>query len=305
MRISCPSCDSSYSIPDDKLGPNGRTVKCARCGTTWLARPRLAEPAFETVAVDEKPIAAAKPAAPPPPPPPPPQADPFAAAEPGDDHEDLAAAARAAFGFGEAGDADADGATIEGLSSGMAKAAAEEVKKPDIESVAARTRRKFRTKGPRRWPQLKDRIGRSMGAISVLTAVLLVTVVLLQREAIVRAVPDLASLYAAFGMPVNLRGLAIEEVTTHRETENGQPVLVIEGKVVNVVSGARPVPTLRLALRGEDASEIYAWSVEPRAPELGPGETLKFRTRLAAPPDAAADVQIRFIDRRARQAGAP
>jgi predicted Zn finger-like uncharacterized protein len=44
MQITCPSCGTVYSVPDEKL--MGRAVKCARCGTKWSPLPD--PPAFGT-----------------------------------------------------------------------------------------------------------------------------------------------------------------------------------------------------------------------------------------------------------------
>jgi predicted Zn finger-like uncharacterized protein len=40
MNIVCPNCSTSYAIDPATLGPNGRTVRCARCKETWIARPQ-------------------------------------------------------------------------------------------------------------------------------------------------------------------------------------------------------------------------------------------------------------------------
>src|SRR5215471_644888 len=39
MHIVCPHCTTSYAINLVTLGEAGRTVRCARCKETWLARP--------------------------------------------------------------------------------------------------------------------------------------------------------------------------------------------------------------------------------------------------------------------------
>src|SRR5262249_46892705 len=39
MHIVCPHCTTSYAINLATLGEAGRTVRCARCKETWLARP--------------------------------------------------------------------------------------------------------------------------------------------------------------------------------------------------------------------------------------------------------------------------
>jgi predicted Zn finger-like uncharacterized protein len=55
MLIVCPSCASEYTIDPAKLGPEGRTLRCAICRDTWFVPPSGAaetepepEPAQET-----------------------------------------------------------------------------------------------------------------------------------------------------------------------------------------------------------------------------------------------------------------
>lgn len=37
MLLTCPKCALSYAIDEAQLGPQGRTVRCASCKTTWHA----------------------------------------------------------------------------------------------------------------------------------------------------------------------------------------------------------------------------------------------------------------------------
>jgi hypothetical protein len=54
------------------------------------------------------------------------------------------------------------------------------------------------------------------------------------------------------------------------------------------------VPALRLALRGAARDELYAWIVEPPKRAASPGESMRFRARLPAPPADAKEVTVRF-----------
>ena len=44
MLIVCPNCSTSYAIEAASLGSAGRTVRCARCKTTWFADATKSEP---------------------------------------------------------------------------------------------------------------------------------------------------------------------------------------------------------------------------------------------------------------------
>jgi predicted Zn finger-like uncharacterized protein len=37
VTLACPNCAAAYAVPRAKLGANGRTLKCAQCGTRWHA----------------------------------------------------------------------------------------------------------------------------------------------------------------------------------------------------------------------------------------------------------------------------
>lgn len=39
MYITCPSCNTSFLINEEQIGPNGRRVKCSSCDYLWLALP--------------------------------------------------------------------------------------------------------------------------------------------------------------------------------------------------------------------------------------------------------------------------
>lgn len=58
MIITCPICRTRFNVDPGQLLPNGRTVKCAKCGHLWTERPpadmprRVDEP---TITVDDLP----------------------------------------------------------------------------------------------------------------------------------------------------------------------------------------------------------------------------------------------------------
>jgi len=166
----------------------------------------------------------------------------------------------------------------------------------DIESLAAQ--RTAKRPGPvRRW-SLKPSLP---GVICVMVVVL--GALLVARQQIVRAMPQTASLYAAIGLPVNLRGLTFENIKTLHEVEDGQPMLVVEGSIVGTSGRLTEVPRLRFGVVDAAGKEIYAWTARPSRALLPPGETLNFRSRVASPPADASSITVRFFNRRDAQAG--
>jgi len=116
------------------------------------------------------------------------------------------------------------------------------------------------------------------------------------RSQIVGIWPQSASLFSKLGMAVNTRGLDFADVRHINQTEDGQPVLVITGKVVNVTSKKLDVPPLRVTLSDANKHGIYDWTFTPSSTALAPGQSVAFRTRLSNPPSATRHVELRFAD---------
>ena len=148
----------------------------------------------------------------------------------------------------------------------------------------------------RRIPMKASPTQRRIVAAAVLVGVIAFAAIGL-RASLVRVAPDLAGLYAAIGFPVNLRGLEFSEIKTMREMQDGIPVLVIDGEIVNVTRQPVEVPRLRLAVLGPDARELYSWTALLPRSVLSEGERLSFRSRLASPPAEGAQVMVRFLTR--------
>lgn len=116
------------------------------------------------------------------------------------------------------------------------------------------------------------------------------------RTEVVRLAPATAALYAAAGLPVNLRGLSLDEVRSVEEIVQGEPTLVVSGTITNITQATLEVPRLRLAVRGAEPTELYAWTARVPETRLLPGQSTGFRARLAAPPEAGRAVAVRFED---------
>jgi predicted Zn finger-like uncharacterized protein len=305
MLITCPNCVTSYDVAAASLGAEGRSVRCVRCQEVWFATPTAAPAGaqgFAGTAASAYRYGAASVG---------PEAEPNAPVDDfatGDDISDIDAnlAARAAdrahveydgpSALDDAAGLDAHDSPPLAPEPGDAAAGAAYTPGEDIESIAARrAKREAVGTGHRRRPSLTM-------AIVVLIAVN--GVVLGWRTDVVRLMPQTAPLFAAIGLPVNLRGLAFEDVTTSIETSENVPVLLVKGKITNISRQPRDVTRLRFAMRNAAGNEVYAWTSLPARAVLPPGESEPFETRLASPPAEGQFVVVRFFTRRDLVAGA-
>jgi predicted Zn finger-like uncharacterized protein len=300
MLIVCPSCASSYDVEPAVLEPNGRQVRCVRCRTVWHAESSRAERLLAAAAAlapaDPEDVAEAvdppgwsvEPA----------EAETGQEAEAEPEPQDAEAVEPAA----EASepptveappiapvdlDAGRPPIDIEAAEPAEASAPAQN----DVESYAARFSR--RTAKGRRPLWSLTRLQTAILALLIIDAVIVGW-----RRDIVRVLPQTASFYALIGLPVNLRGLVFDAVTSKAEQHEGVPILVVEGAIVNRTGAVAEVPSMKLAVRNAAKQEIYAWTAASPRATLAPYQAVAFRTRLASPPPESADVLVRFINRR-------
>jgi hypothetical protein len=123
------------------------------------------------------------------------------------------------------------------------------------------------------------------------------------RADVVRWLPQTASLYAAIGLPVNLRGLVFTDIAIRRDLQEGVEMLLIEGVIRSQSRRIVEVPRLRFAVRNAAGQEIHSWTALPERRAIAPGAAMPFRTRLASPPPETQAVLVRFFSRRDALAG--
>lgn len=131
------------------------------------------------------------------------------------------------------------------------------------------------------------------GALALLSALPAVWV-LTFPEQVVSAVPASIDIYKALERDVNIYGVEIRQVDLEHLHVDGKEIIAVKGELVNVSSSTRKIPWLRFGLKSRDNAEVYHWTLDTEARPLKPGETTSFVTRLAAPPENARDVEIRF-----------
>ena len=294
MLIVCPTCETSYQVQAASLGAAGRSVRCASCKNTWFATAEsmVAEAAMLPVPVGATPFERAS------------AADNFPSIENNFPADGVLPPENSA--------SDTTPAVIDApplVPQDPFTAPPEpEVHKfdpgvPDqTETVAARRARHAEVERKTKRSPLQRLLSLPMLIVVMLAIVLSA---LNWRVQVVRQFPQTASLYAAIGLPVNLRGLFFEGVKSRTEFQDGVTVLIVEGTIVNLTTKTLEVPRLRLGLRNGAGHEVYAWTVLPSKTQLGSGNGLPFRARLASPPPDGRDVIVRFFNRRDVSAGSP
>jgi len=131
----------------------------------------------------------------------------------------------------------------------------------------------------------------------------LVLALMIWRADVVRLLPQTATFYKLAGFEVNLRGLVFKDIKIATETMEGKPVLVIEGAIVGETRKPVELPRLRFSVRDAQGAEIYAWNAVLEQLVLKPGETARFKSRLASPPPEGRNIDVRFFGKRDVAAG--
>jgi predicted Zn finger-like uncharacterized protein len=268
MQLGCPFCSTAFYVDPDALGGGGRNVRCTRCGNIWFASPAellpepIPEPAAAMVSDDADAVV--------------PPAVPVSAAS-----ADTATLERAAL---------VDVRAAPPLAPEIVPAHDRQAAPPNP-SIAAGRRRSRRVTG-----KDSERARLRLFAVTmVLAAIVLLAVGL--RTNLVRALPQLGSLYASVGLAVNLRGLDFRQVRTLHESHEGTAVLVIEGEIANITAQPIELPRLRLAAIGPQGQELYSWTAVLPETAIAEQGSIRFRSRLASPPAEARAISVRFLRR--------
>lgn len=122
----------------------------------------------------------------------------------------------------------------------------------------------------------------------------------LGRAQLVAAWPATARLYRAVGAEVVAvpagTGLEVRELIPRRTFEDGTPLLVLEGEVVNITDKSVPVPPIVATLRDHDDNIVQQWTFDVGLKALAPQERVPFQTQFENPSNAATDIKIFFTD---------
>ncbi|WP_222181972.1 DUF3426 domain-containing protein [Geminicoccus harenae] len=135
----------------------------------------------------------------------------------------------------------------------------------------------------------------AFGWLVLLVLIAVVAGLVLARNQIATAWPQVAGMYRQLGLEVTVDpGLEIRGVTSSEIDEDGERVLVVSGEIVNTTDYARSVPALQVALLDGDRMELTSEVVRVEPPILEARATTRFETRLEDLPPEARHTVVRF-----------
>ena len=267
MIIQCPACSTRYAVPDDAIGIEGRTVRCAKCRQSWFQEgPLLAtqevavaagsEPAPQVVSeagagapdpatgADREPAAATQAAEP----------EPEAITEPGFVEKPMPRSAPPPVAASPYG--------------------ADEASQYDREPP-------FRRRNPlRMWSW----------AAGIFAAVAAGLIVAVSYFGLPDWVPVNRPTFAA--SPPDLQIDFPPEQQERRELPNGTEFFGASGSITNIGTEPQAVPTLLIVLRDARDRIVYSWEVPPPQRELAPGESVAVNEAVTDVPRSARVAEI-------------
>lgn len=261
MILTCPKCDTRFSLDRSAIGAQGRKVRCSSCHHIWVQTlPTEAEAAAESDALSFEEAAAD-------------------AAASGGGTAAPQGAAEVAAGAG------ASAATIPDM---------EATATPAPEMAVRRFERPPADGGEQRtiWPVLLAWL------LFFAMVVAIVAGGYRFRQQFVDLWPPAVQLYELFNIdvvPPPGYGLRIEVGEQSRSVEEGTPVLVVKGTISNVSDRPRRVVHIQGTMFDAAGRPAQTWEFAPKKELLSAHESIAFETMVKNPTPAATRFELNFL----------
>ena len=294
MIIACPACATRYVVPDNAVGIDGRTVRCAKCKHSWFQEgPELKERAAPPAAPD--------PAPPPPPAEPPQPREPAPAPPPPEEpvreerYEDETETVRS-----EQGPTESEPEPVAAEPEPVAEEAPSSIAEPAATADTPERETYYDApdedehSGPSPFdyaPPFRPRRNplKLFTAAAVAFAVIAASIIAAIQ---IWGLPDWAKSGPQFAasepdLQMDFPIDAQERRTLPGETE----YFGAKGTITNVGTETRDVPPVLIVLRDENLRVVYSFEAQPPKRTLAPGESVTISEAVTDVPTSA-----RFAD---------
>lgn len=311
MIISCPACATRYAVPETAIGPEGRTVRCAKCKHSWFQDAQPLELKEETTS---RPTAPPPAQTPPPAPAPTPGPAPAASKTPtkqeeppspsvdhwAKDADDDEADTRSPAPEEEDEPAEESEESFAGANDPLARTDEEDddpyfedadhvfddAEGEDGEYDDEASSFDYRPPFTRRRNSLK------MWTIAAAVFAVLATGTVVAAN--FYGLPDWVPIQRPeFG--IGQTDLELDfpaQQQRKEELESGEEIFQVRGSINNVGQESVSVPSLLIVFRDAREKNVYSWVVVPSKRELAPGESLNVTEAITDIPPTAQAVEI-------------
>jgi len=148
----------------------------------------------------------------------------------------------------------------------------------------------------RQKPTLQAQITGYAAALFIFMAVLAVFFGF--RAKIVTAWPSAEAIYDLAGFPTDLQGenLVMESLSaTILKNDDGQDVLLLKGRVINLTNKPVNVPQMRATLRSTNGDDGDSWLIDAPVDEVESGASFAFTSDYPNVPGGVGSVNLTFV----------